>query len=64
MSSPIAVSNARYTIASTTDLTARADILAAAATRYEAVSAMRAYLAAHPEEQGAVQVVPAHEVAT
>jgi hypothetical protein len=60
---PIAVSPATYTIASTTDLTVRADILATATTRYEAVSAMGAYLAAHPAEQGAVQVVAAHEVA-
>jgi hypothetical protein len=63
MSSPIAVSTASYAIASTIDLTARADILASATTRYEAVSVMQAYLAAHPDEQGALQVVPAHEVA-
>jgi hypothetical protein len=63
MSSPIAVNPASYAIASTTDLTARADILAAGTTRYEAMSVMQAYLAAHPEQQGALQVVPAHEVA-
>jgi hypothetical protein len=63
LNNPIAVNPARYTIASTTDLTARADILASATTRYQAVSAMQNYLAAHPEQQGAVQVVAAHEVA-
>ena len=63
LNNPITVNPSRYTIASTTDLTVRADILAAATTRYKAASAMQAYLAAHPEEQGALQVVPAHEVA-
>jgi hypothetical protein len=63
LNNPIAVSPVQYTIASTTDLTARADILAAATTRYEAVCAMAAYLGAHPAEQGTVQVVAAHEVA-
>jgi hypothetical protein len=63
MTSPINVAPSRYTVASTTDLTARTDILAAGTTRYQAVAAMQAYLAANPGERDAVQVVPLYEVA-
>jgi hypothetical protein len=63
MKSPITVAGLTYAVASTTDLTARTDILPAAATHYEAVTALAAFIAANPSQRDAVQVVAAHEVA-
>jgi hypothetical protein len=64
MTSPISVSRMTYAVASTADLTARTDILAGNATHYEAMTALRKFLAANPGQRGAAQVVTAHEVAT
>jgi hypothetical protein len=62
--SPLTVSRMSYLIASTTDLTQRADILASATTHYEAQAALAAFLAANPDQWDSVQVIPAYEVAT
>jgi hypothetical protein len=58
---PIAVKRAGYVVASTTDLSQRTDVLAAASTYYEAQVAVGSFLAAHPEQRGDVQVLPQHE---
>jgi hypothetical protein len=42
----------------------RADISpAAGTTRYQAAAALATFLAAHPEQAGALQVMPGYEVA-
>jgi hypothetical protein len=64
MTSPISVQSMTYAVASTTDLSARTDIIGPGATHYEAVTAMRNYLAANPGEQAAVQVVTTGELAS
>jgi hypothetical protein len=58
----IAVKPAGYVIASTTDLSQRTDVLATAATYYEAHVALRAFLAAHPEQREDVQLLAEHEL--
>ena len=63
MSSPITIANMGYAVVGTADLAQRADILAGTATRFEAVSALNAYLAANPTARGTVQVVTAYELA-
>jgi hypothetical protein len=63
MKSPISVADIPYAVASTSDLTARTDVLASNTTRYAVATALRAFIAANPSQQGAVQVVTAHEVA-
>ena len=63
MSSPITIANMGYAVVGTADLVQRADILADTATRFEAVSALNAYLAANPTARGTVQVVTAYELA-
>lgn len=63
MKSPISVSDIGYAVASTSDLTARTDILGTDTTHYAAATALRAFIAANPDQQGAAQVVTAHEVA-
>jgi hypothetical protein len=60
---PITVSRMRYLVASTADLTARADILPAATTHLQAKTALENFLAANPGQRGAIQVVTAAEVA-
>ena len=64
MTSPVSVGSVTYAVASTTDLSPRTDIIPPGATHYEAVTAMRDYLAAHPAEQAAVQVVTTQELAS
>jgi len=60
----IAVDDVRHVIASTDDLSVRADLLAASGgTRVAADLALRAHLDRHPEDAGLLQVVPAHEAA-
>jgi hypothetical protein len=61
--SPLTVSGMRYLVASTADLTQRSDILTSASTHYQARVAMQAYLAANPDQQGQIQLIPAHQVA-
>jgi hypothetical protein len=63
MTTSISVGPGLYIVASTTDLSPRADILASGTTRYEALTAMQAHLSLHPEEREAVQVLPVHEMA-
>jgi hypothetical protein len=53
----------QYVVASTDDLTLRADILQTPVTQFEAQSALREHLAANPAQRGSVQVVAIHEVA-
>lgn len=60
--SPLTVTGMRYAVASTTDLSQRSDILGSASTYYGARAALSSFLAAHPDQQDAVQVVPAFEV--
>ena len=57
----IAVKPASYVIASTLDLTVRADVLDAATTYYQARAALSAFLTGHPEERDNIQVIAAHE---
>jgi hypothetical protein len=53
-----------YVIASTADLSVRADLSpAAGTTRYQASAVLADYLAAHPGEAGGLQVLPAYEAA-
>ncbi|HXL91633.1 MAG TPA: DUF6603 domain-containing protein [Streptosporangiaceae bacterium] len=61
--SPLTVSGMRYLVASTADLTQRSDILTSASTHYQARAAMRAYLAANPDQQDHIQLIPAYQVA-
>ena len=61
--SPLTVSGMRYLVASTADLTQRSDILTSASTHYQARAAMRAYLAANPDQQDQIQLIPAYQVA-
>jgi hypothetical protein len=59
----LTVSPVGYVVTSTQDLSVRTDISpAAGATHYGASSALASYLAAHPDEAGQLQVMPAHEV--
>jgi hypothetical protein len=53
----------RYLVASTADLTQRSDILTSASTHYQARAAMQAYLAANPDQQDHIQLIPAYQVA-
>lgn len=63
MSSVVSVEDAGFVITSTEDLTVRGDISpAAGTTHYQARTALADYVAAHPEEAGALQVMPAYEV--
>jgi len=50
-----------FVVVSTTSLAQRADIIGTVG-RGEAKLALAAYLEAHPNEKGALQVVPLHEV--
>ena len=64
LTSEISVGTAGFVIASTHDLTVRGDISPAeGTTRYQAAAALAGYLAAHPEQAGALQVMPAYEAA-
>jgi hypothetical protein len=64
VASPISVQPMTWAVASTTDLSPRTDIIPPGATHYEAVTAMRTYLAANPGEQTAVQVVATQKLAS
>jgi hypothetical protein len=59
----IAVDPGAFVVASTTDLSARVDVLANASTYYEAKVALGEFLAAHPEQRDQVQVLAVHEAA-
>ena len=61
--SAVAVGEMQYVVASTTDLSVRTDILAAAATHHGATNALAAYRAANPADGGDLQIVPLSEVA-
>ncbi len=50
-----------YLIASTADLSVRADILGSATTYYQAQVALSSFLAAHPQERDNIQVIATHE---
>ena len=64
LTSDISVGTTGYIIASTQDLSVRGDISPAeGTTRYQAAAALAGYLAAHPQQAGALQVMPAYEVA-
>ncbi len=63
MTSPINVASMGYAVAGTSDLARRADILAGAATRYQAAAALNAFLAANPAARGTVQLVTTYELA-
>jgi hypothetical protein len=63
MASPINVGRTRYVVAGTEDLALRTDVLAAATTRTGALSAMQSWLAQHPEQRDALQVITEHEAA-
>ncbi len=64
LASGISLGTAGYVIASTEDLSVRGDISPAdGTTRYQAAAALATYLAAHPEQAAALQVMPAYEVA-
>jgi len=63
-STPAAVTKEpTYVVASTDDLSVRSDIVAVGATYYGARAALRAHLAANPEDADKLQILPAHEVA-
>jgi hypothetical protein len=58
----VTVADVRHVIASTDDLTIRADVLAeSSASLSAAEGALRAHLRDHPEDAGRLQVVPVHE---
>lgn len=58
---PISVQRTGYVIASTLDLSLRTDVLSTATTYYKAHVALSSFLAEHPEQSGAVQILAAHE---
>ncbi len=58
---PIAVQRPSYVIASTFDLSQRADVLAAPTTYYQAQQAVSSFLDAHPDERDNIQVLAVHE---
>jgi hypothetical protein len=61
-SSILANADVQYVVASTEDLTVRADLTAASGTtNYAASAALAAHLAKAPEDAGLLQVVPVHE---
>ena len=63
-SSPIAVNEAQYVVASVNDLSVRSDIVAGSGASYfEAKAALSTYLATNPSESQDLQIVPLHEVA-
>lgn len=64
LSSIVSTGEVGYVITSTEDLSVRADISpAAGTTHYQARAALAEYLAAHPDEAGGLQVMPAYEAA-
>ena len=58
---PIVVAATGFVVASTLDLSRRADVLAGATTYLQARQAMASYLVAHPEDRENLQVLPTHE---
>lgn len=63
MTSPITVQPIGYIVAGTEDLAVRTDVLGGATTRYAAVAAMESWIALHPEDRDALQVVTEREAA-
>ena len=63
MTSTININAMSYTVASTTDLTARTDILAGGTTHYAAAAGPAAFVAANPSQRGTAQVVTVRELA-
>jgi hypothetical protein len=64
MTSVVSTSPVVFVVTSTEDLSLRADVSpAAGTTHYQASAALASYLAAHPDEAGSLQVMPAYEVA-
>jgi hypothetical protein len=63
MTSALDVKALTYTIASTADLSVRADLLPAATTRYGAATTLAAHFLLHPDERDALQVLPLYEAA-
>jgi hypothetical protein len=64
MTSAVAVNEPQFVIASTQDLSVRADLAPAEGAAYFAASvSLSAHLAAHPEEAGNLQIIPIHEAA-
>jgi hypothetical protein len=61
--SAVTLHDLEYVIASTEDLSVRADVLATPVTHFEAQAALRAHLVANPGDRGSVQVVAINEVA-
>ncbi|WP_458190064.1 DUF6603 domain-containing protein [Haladaptatus sp. NG-WS-4] len=59
----IEISDTSYVVASATDLTREGLISGEGATRIEAEQALQAHLREHPEAEGDLQIVAAHEVA-
>jgi hypothetical protein len=57
----VATGDALHVVASTETLVARLDVLAAGASRTASEQALAEHLAAHPEDAGALQVVPVYE---
>jgi hypothetical protein len=64
MESPISVTKITYVLASTVDLSIRTDIPNQGGTRYQALAAMQAHLALHPEDKDQLQIVTTYEVAS
>jgi hypothetical protein len=63
-SSILTISQVRYVVASTSDLSVRGDIVTSAGTTNLAASAaLAAHLAASPQDAGTLQVIPVHEAA-
>jgi hypothetical protein len=58
---PVSLQRPSYVIASTFDLSQRADVLASPTTYYQAQQAVTSFLAAHPDERDNIQVLAAHE---
>jgi hypothetical protein len=58
----VTLGNEQFVVATTTDLTQRADITTPV-SKGEAYRALSAHLANNPSEQGQLQVVPLHELA-
>jgi hypothetical protein len=61
--SAVSSTDLQYVVASTEDLSLRADILASPVTQFEAQSALLAHITTNPAQRGSVQVVAIHEVA-
>jgi hypothetical protein len=59
--SAVSVSDLSYVVAQKDDLTVRSDVLISSSTQVAADVALSQHLREHPEEEGELQVLPAHE---